>query len=70
MPPFSNELLDLALGARHVTFDLSGMQLTDPEGTARSILAALGTDEDDPRVAIVTADAASQAPLQGSYHAG
>lgn len=70
MPPFSNELLDLARGAQRVTFDLRGLHLTNPESTVESILAALGSDEYDPNTEILTSDPAETNALQGAYYAG
>ncbi len=70
MPPFSNELLNLARGAQKVTFDLRGLHLTNPESTVESILVALGSDESDPYTEILTSDPAPSNPLQGAYYAG
>lgn len=70
MPPFSNELMDLARGALKVTFDLRKLRLTNPESTVESILAALGSDESDPDTEILTSDLAQSNPLQGAYYAG
>ena len=70
LPPFSSELVDLALGAASVTFDLSAMTLTDPPATVEAILRTLGTDRDDPAVEIVLGDSEPGEALAGCYHAG
>lgn len=70
MPPFSNELLDLARGAARVTFDLRGLRLVDPESTIESILSALGTDISDPDIEILTSEAVPGTALQGAYYVG
>lgn len=70
MPPFSNELLDLAVGAQRVTFDLRGLQLTNPEATVQLLLVALGREESDPGTEIITSDATDGDPLQGAYYVG
>src|SRR5665811_1716537 len=40
MPPFSNELLDLARGAHRVTFDLRELRLTNPDAVSYTHLRA------------------------------
>ena len=70
MPPFSNELVDLALGAASVTFDLSAMSLVDPHATVDAILRTLGTHRADLTVEIVLADPEPGEALAGCYHAG
>ncbi len=69
MPPFSNELMNLARGALRVTFDLRGLRLANPKRTVEAILAALGTDESDPNTEILTSDPVDNA-LRGAYYAG
>lgn len=70
MPPFSNELVDLARGADLVTIDLTRLQLTHPEATIEAILAALGTDETDPDIEILVREETPAAALNGSYYCG